>query len=64
MPRIGRAAPSRTVNGHDKWRAWARRRIDLQEMAGIDDMLKEVDRRVDELHRRSEAVLAAEEDRR
>jgi len=33
-------------------------------MAGIDDMLKEVDRRVDELHRRSEAVLAAEEDRR
>jgi len=37
--------------------AWARRRADLQDLAGIDDLLVEVDRRVDEMNRLSSNIF-------
>jgi hypothetical protein len=44
----------------DAQRAWARRRADLDDLAGIDDVLDEVDARAKELQQRTAAVLAAE----
>jgi hypothetical protein len=42
----------------DAQRAWARRRADLDDLAGIDDILDEVDARAKELQQRTAAVLA------
>ena len=39
-------------------RAWAKRRGDLSDLAGIDDVLAEIDARAKELERRTAAVLA------
>ena len=44
----------------DAQRAWARRRADLQDIAGVDQVLAEIDARARELERRTAAVLAAE----
>ena len=44
----------------DAQRAWARRRADLQDIAGVDQVLAEIDARAKELERRTAAVLAAE----
>lgn len=41
-------------------RAWARRRADLQDIAGIDDVLAEIDARAKELEQRAAAILAGE----
>ena len=41
-------------------RAWARRRADLEYIAGIDDVLAEIDARAKELEQRTAALLAAE----
>ena len=43
----------RVYSKHDSARAWARRRADLKDLAGIDDLLAEVDRRVDDMNRLS-----------
>jgi hypothetical protein len=52
-------APSRAVYSRDDaQRAWVRRRADLRDIAGIDDVLAEIDARAKELERRSAAVLA------
>ena len=42
----------------DAKRAWARRRADREDIAGIDDVLAEIDARAKELERRTAAVLA------
>ncbi len=42
----------------DAQRAWARRRADLEDLAGIDDVLAEIDARAKELERRTATVLA------
>jgi len=42
----------------DAQRAWARRRADLQEIAGIDDVLAQIDARAKELEQRTCSVLA------
>ena len=46
----------------DAQRAWARRQADLVDLAGVDDLLNEVDARAKELERRTAAILAAETD--
>ena len=53
--------PARAVySSADAERAWTRRRADLEDIAGIDDVLVEIDARAKELERRSAAILAAE----
>ena len=47
----------------DAQRAWARRRADLADIAGVEDALKQIDARAKELQQRTAAVLAAETDR-
>ena len=42
----------------DSQRAWARRRADLNDLAGIDEILAEIDARAKELEQRTTAVLA------
>ena len=49
-----------TYTRDDAQRAWARRRADLQDIAGVDQILAEIDARARELERRTAAVLAAE----
>jgi hypothetical protein len=46
----------------DAQRAWARRRADLADIAGVDDILKEIDARARELERRTAAILAGQTD--
>ena len=41
----------------DQRRAWARRRADLADLAGITDVLTDVEQRADELNRRAAALL-------
>jgi len=48
----------RVYSKQDALRAWARRRADLEDIAGIDDVLAEIDSRAKELERRTAAVLA------
>ena len=50
----------RMYSRDDAQRAWARRRADLQDIAGVDLVLAEIDARAKELERRTVAVLAAE----
>jgi hypothetical protein len=57
-------APARAVYGReDSQRAWARRRADLADLAGVEDLLNKVDARARELQQRTAALLAAEADR-
>jgi len=57
-PPITRVVCSR----EDQQRAWARRRADLREIAGVAEVLDLIDARVKELQQRTAAVLAAETD--
>ena len=51
--------PARAVYSRDDAeRAWAKRRGDLRDLAGIDEVLAEIDARAKELERRTAAVLA------
>lgn len=50
----------RVYTRDDAQRAWARRRADLDDLAGIDHVLAEIDARAKELERRTAAMLAAE----
>ena len=52
--------PRAVYDKADWQRGWARRRADLVEIAGVEDLLKDVDRQADELNLRTAAVLAAE----
>jgi hypothetical protein len=52
-------APRAVYSRGDRERAWARRRVDLKGIAGIDDLLSDVDIRADELTRRGATILAA-----
>ena len=54
------AEVKRMYSRDDAQRAWARRRADLQDIAGLDQVLAEIDGRARELERRTAAVLAAE----
>jgi len=56
VPVAGRGVYSRG----DAQRAWARRRADLADLAGVDDILNDVDARATELERRTAAILAGE----
>jgi hypothetical protein len=44
-------------SSRDREQAWARRRADLQGMAGITDALTDVEQRADELNRRATTLL-------
>ena len=51
----------RAVYGREQQqRAWERRRADLLDIAGVDDILNEVVGRARELQQRTAAILAAE----
>jgi len=41
----------------DVQQAWARRRADLQELAGVNDDLTDIERRADELNHRAMALI-------
>ena len=41
----------------DAQRAWARRRADLDDLAGVEDLLDQVDARAKELAQRTAAIL-------
>jgi hypothetical protein len=41
----------------DVQQAWARRRTDLKELAGVNDDLADLERRADELNRRAMALI-------
>ncbi len=47
----------RVGGAEDQRRRWERRRADLQGMAGITDVLTDVEQRADELNRRAAALL-------
>ena len=59
-PRQVPVVERRVFQEADAGRGWARRRADLVELAGVEDLLKDVDSQADELNRRTAAVLAAE----
>jgi hypothetical protein len=44
-------------SAQDAQQAWARRRADLQELAGVNDDLTDIERRADELNRRAMALI-------
>ena len=50
----------RVYTREDAHRAWARRRADIEELAGLDDILAEIDARARALEHRTAAILAAE----
>ena len=50
-------APSRAYDAADATKAWDRRRRDLQDLAGIIDVLTDVERRADELNRRAAELV-------
>ena len=56
-------APRAVYTRADAQRAWDRRRADLRDIAGVDDLLNGVDARARELQQRTAAILAAETDR-
>lgn len=56
------APAPRAVHGREqRQRAWDRRRADLRDIAGVDDILSHVDARAKELQQRTAAILAAED---
>ena len=52
----------RVYSRGDAQRAWARRRADLDDLAGIDHVLAKIDARAKELERRTAVILATEID--
>ena len=56
-------APRAVYSRDDAQRAWNRRRADLHDIAGVDDILNKIDARAKELQQRTAAILAAETDR-
>ena len=60
---VNPAAPRAVYSKEDRQRAWARRRSDLQDIAGVEEVLDQIDARATELQQRTAAILAAETDR-
>ena len=56
MPPVA-PAPSRAYDAADATAAWDRRRRDLQDLAGIIDVLTDVERRAGELNRRAAELV-------
>jgi hypothetical protein len=56
VPAVRREVYSR----EDSQRAWARRRADLDDLAGLGDLLDEVDARAKDLQRRTAAILVGQ----
>ena len=56
-------APRAVYSKEDRQRAWARRRSDLQDIAGVEEVLNQIDARAKELQQRTAAILAAETER-
>jgi hypothetical protein len=59
QPLLRTQAPSSAYNAADATAAWDRRRQDLQDLAGIIDVLTDVERRADELNRRAAELVEA-----
>ncbi|HEY4990641.1 MAG TPA: hypothetical protein VII33_00990 [Nakamurella sp.] len=53
----GRPAPSRAYGAAHAASAWERRRREFRDLAGIIDVLADVERRADELNRRAADLL-------
>ena len=53
-------APRAVYSREDSQRAWARRRADLDDLAGVDDLLDEIDARAKDLQRRTAAILGGQ----
>jgi hypothetical protein len=57
-PQPAVVSPPRPVySSRDREQAWERRRADLKDMAGITDVLTDVEQRADELNRRAATLL-------
>jgi hypothetical protein len=56
--------PRAVYSQEDSERAWARRRADLADLAGVDDLLDEVDTRARELERRTAVILVGQTNRK
>ena len=57
QPAPVKVAEGKVYGAEDQRRAWERRRADLQGMAGITDVLTDVEQRADELNRRAATLL-------
>jgi hypothetical protein len=57
QPLLRTQAPGSAYNAADATAAWDRRRQDLQDLAGIIDVLVDVERRADELNRRAAELV-------
>jgi len=57
------ATPRAVYSNEDRQRAWAGRRSDLQDIAGVEEILNQIDARAKELQQRTAAILAAETER-
>ena len=57
------ATPRAVCSREDRQRAWARRRSDLHDIAGVAEVLNQIDARAIELQQRTAAILAAETER-
>ena len=53
-------APRAVYTREDAQRAWTRRRADLQDIAGVNDVLERFDARAKELQQRTAAILDCE----
>jgi hypothetical protein len=60
---VNPATPRAVYSREDSQRAWARRRSDLNDVAGIEEVLDRVDARAKELQHRTASLLAAQTDR-
>ena len=60
---VNPATPRAVYSVEDRQRAWARRRSDLHDIAGVEEVLDQIDARAKKLQQRTAAILAAETER-
>ena len=60
---VNPVTPRAVYGKEDRQRAWARRRSDLHDIAGVEEVLNQIDARAKELQQRTAAILAAETER-
>ena len=56
-PPVNQPAVSTAYDAADATAAWERRRLELEDLAGITDVLTDVERRADELNRRASELV-------